>query len=186
MNMPGQTTLDISSILSDPTLTEEQRRRLLMALQDMDTSMQQDYLTSMAQMSPEERSAALDALSRPYEEERATLRDELSQNYDMLNAESPQGQMAGNNQFAVFVGANPLEHLASGINKYQAGKGLRSNREEMKKLNEQQGSATKGMLGARIDAINAKAYSGALREPDAQLSDEEYFKKYGYYRQVGA
>ena len=160
--MPGQTDA-LTALLSDPTYTEEEKQKLIAAMGNMDTTMMQDYLAALGQMSPDERTVAIDALSTPYEEERSDLRDELSQNYDMFTAESPQGQMAGNNQFSVYVGASPLEHIASGVGKYMGGKGMKENREELEALNKKKQSATAGMQNARIDAIQAKALSDALK-----------------------
>ena len=191
--LTGQMSPLLTSILSNPALTEEQRQRLLAALEGMDTTMMQDYLTKLGTMPPEELSVALDALSTPYEAERSDLRDELSQNYDQLTAQGPQGQMAGNNQFSVYVGANPLEHIASGINKYQAGKGLKQNRADLDALSKKEQSATAGAQLSRIEAIQAKMTAEALRNGIPQQSpmppsasspgswlEEELKKRRGY------
>lgn len=184
--LPGQQQPDaMSGILNDHTLTEEQRQRIIAAMAGMETSMQQDFLASLTGLSGDELDAALTGISRPYDEERDTLRDELAQNYDLLTAEGPKGGVAGNNQFSVYVGASPLEHIASGVGKYMAGKGVKEGREEMRGLNEAQGDATAGMMGARVNAIKARAEADALRNgsplqspaPNANNWLEEWLKK---------
>ena len=127
----------------------------------------------------DEQKQAIADLTEAYEPLRDDLRSELSRNYDMLTAEGPKGEMAGNNQFSVYVGASPLEHLASGINKYHAGKGANENRGELDELAKRQAKAQADMMMA---GVSGKAMSSALR--DDQLSDEEYYNKYGRYRSV--
>lgn len=91
-------------------------------------------LQALASLPPDQQAEALQQLSQDYEGREKTLRDELETNYALLTDESPQGQVAGNNQFSVYVGANPLEHLASGIQKYQAGKGIREGKKGLEGL----------------------------------------------------
>lgn len=91
-------------------------------------------LESVAQLPPEQQAEVIRQLSQDYEGRDKTLRDELETNYGLLTQQSPQGQVAGNNQFSVYVGASPLEHLASGIQKYQAGKGIREGKKGLEGL----------------------------------------------------
>lgn len=167
----GQQPDVASDILNDPTMSEEDRQRLLRATENMDPSMLQDFMVSIAGMTGEERKAAIEGISRPYEEERDTLRDELEQNYDMLTADNPKGGMAGNNQFSVYVGASPVEHIASGVGKFMAGRDLKANREAMRGLNKQQGDAMEGMMDSSITALEARATADALRNGTPMQSD---------------
>ena len=116
---------------------------------------------------PEQRAAQIEALTKAYEPTREDLRSEIARNYDTLMGPSPQGQMAGNNAFSVYVGANPLEHLASGINKYQAGRDIRSQREELKNLSKEESAATSRVMQAQLADI--------LRR-----KDEEEKRRQGY------
>lgn len=163
--MPGQTQPDLNALFA--TLSPEERDKLMRyAMENQDDSMLQTHLMTLMSLPSDQRSAAIADLTEAYEPMRDDLRGELAQNYDMLTSESPQGQVAGNNQFSVYVGANPLEHIASGINKYQAGKGVRENRDELKKLNERQAAAQQSMMESQAKALETKAYSSALRNPN--------------------
>lgn len=81
-----------------------------------------------------EQQAAIAKLTADYEGRETTLRDELENNYALLTDKGPEGQVAGNNQFSVYVAASPFEHLASGMQKYQAGKSVKSAREGLEGL----------------------------------------------------
>ena len=168
---------------------EDEKRKLIMEMMQntTDTAMQ-SRLAEILVMPPDEQDAALADLTRAYEPEREDLRDELSRNYDMLTAEGPKGQMAGNNQFSVYVGANPLEHLASGVSKYRAGKGVKEGRAEQRELSKQQGAAQKAIMSAQAEALSrslrGQAGSGQSdRFPNE--TDEEYWRRTGKQPQVG-
>lgn len=131
-------------------LSDEELNKLI--AETSDTGMQA-ALRELLKLPPEQRAAEVEALTKAYDPMRSDLRSEIERNYNTLMGPSPQGQMAGNNQFSVYVGANPLEHLASGINKYQAGKDIRSQREELKKLSQEEGAATSRVMQAQLADI---------------------------------
>lgn len=146
-------------------LDQEELARLLAAAQQ--DSALKARLDEIMQMPPEQQAEAIRMLSQAYEPMRDDLRSEITRNYDMLTAPAPEGQMSSSNQFGYYVGANPLEYLASGINKYQAGKGIREGREKLDTLSQEQGQAQGGVQSAMIQQLRAKALRG---EP---LTDEE-------------
>ena len=96
--------------------------------------MLEERIANLASLPPDQQAEAIAQLTMDYEGRETTLRGELENNYAMMTQAGPQGGMAGNNQFSRYVGANPLEHLASGIQKYQAGKGVREGREAIEGL----------------------------------------------------
>lgn len=111
---------------------------------------------------PEQQAEAIAQLTMDYEGRERSLRDDLETNYAMLTQESPQGQVAGNNQFSVYVGANPLEHLASGMMKYQAGKGIKENREGLEELSK----AKEAGLGRVAGGMLQKTQAEILRDKE--------------------
>lgn len=162
----------IDELIAEAKLTDPQQASILEARK-----------AQIEAMPPEEQAQAIADLTEAYEPLRDDLRDELDKNYNMLMSESPQGQMAGNNQFSVYVGANPLEHLASGINKYQAGKGVRENRDELDALAKRQAKAQSDMMMA---GVGGSAMGKALRnETPAQRAyreEQERLKRFGITR----
>lgn len=133
-----------------------------------------------------ERGEALRMLSQDYAGKRDTLNKSLDFNESQLQAEMPEGGVAGpsSNPFSIYVGANPLEHAAAGMSKYKAGVDRTSDRESLDKLSDEWGTQQQ----ATMEAVGRGAGQNAATKPmiDALLSDEEYFQKYGRYRTVGA
>ena len=103
--------------------------------------------------------------------------DQLTQRLEevsaLMNQEGPKGQVAGNNQFSVYVGANPLEHLASGMQKYSAGKAVREGREGLEKLSK----SKEGGLMRVQESMMQQMQAEALRKKE----EEEERKRNGYY-----
>lgn len=101
----------------------------------------------------------------------------------------PHGQVAGSasNPFSVYVGANPLEFAAAGVEKYMGHKQNRDIQQQMTKLREQGEGQNQKLLEAGLAAQQAQA--GALRQgiltPDAQrewLEEEERLRRLGLIR----
>jgi hypothetical protein len=136
-------------------MTPEELQEQLLKLQALAQSSGDDglldSLDKIRGLPPDQQEAAIAQLTMDYEGRETTLRGELENNYALMTQAGPQGGMAGNNQFSRYVGANPLEHLASGIQKYQAGKGVREGREAIEGLSKSKeaglGAVAKGMLG---------------------------------------
>lgn len=131
-------------------ITDEELTQLIAETED--TALQA-RLKEILQMPPEQREAAIGQLTRAYEPEREDLRSELERNFALATQASPEGQMSAGNQFGYYVGASPLEHLASGMMKYKAGKGMRENRGALEELAGQESDAQKRVLMAHTASI---------------------------------
>lgn len=130
--------------------SDEEFRR---AIQEYEGSGLEDALIKALQLPVEERKAFIEGLSLPYDEMRTDLRSEIERNYNTMMGPSPEGRIGSNNPFGYYVAANPLEHLASGINKYQAAKDLKSQRQELKDLAKRQADTTAFQKMAQAEAL---------------------------------
>lgn len=117
-------------------------------------------LEKLALLPPDQQAEILPKLAQDYEGRETSLRDDLETNYAMLTQDAPRGEVAGNNQFSVYVGASPLEHLASGIQKYSAGKGIRENRAGLEKLSTDKEQA--------LSAVQQMYLAEALRQKEEE------------------
>ena len=140
--------------------TEEE---LLKLLQEHEGSPLEARILEVLQMPPEEQAAAMASLTKAYDPMRDDLRAEVERNYDTLASAGPQGQVAGDNPYSIYVGANPLEHLASGYNKFQAGKDIGGQRKELKALNKEQSEATAAIQMAQAKALRRKQEEERMR-----------------------
>lgn len=146
-------------------MTDEELNQLI--AQTEDTAMQA-RLREILRMPPEQREQAIAQLTQAYDPLREDLRGDLERNFALATQQGPQGQVAGNNQFSVYVGASPLEHLASGVTKYQAGKAFKEGRQELKDLSGQESDAQKRMLQSYTASI--------LRDKDSSLVPRKFYE----------
>jgi hypothetical protein len=142
--------------------------------------MLEERIANLASLPPDQQAEAIAQLTMDYEGREKTLRGELEDNYALMTQQGPQGGMAGNNPYSVYVGANPLEHLASGIQKYQGGKGVRESREAIEGLSKSKeagmASVARGMLGeqsAQADILR----SSLPKQP--WETEEQYLRRTG-------
>lgn len=133
--------------------TDEELNKLIAETED--TGMQA-ALRELLKLPPDRRQAEIDALTKAYDPLRTDLRSEIERNYNTVMGASPQGQMAGSNQFSVYVGANPLEHLGVGMMKYKAGKDMRSQKQALEDLSTQESGATSRIMQAQLASILRK------------------------------
>lgn len=140
-------------------MDEEQRKlwmQWIMEEQQADNAPQVAYLKSIMSMPPDQQAKAFAELSKSYGERRTDLRGELERNYSTVTGEGPQGSIQGNNPFAYYTQASPLEHLAASINKYQAGKGFRAEKGQLEELNKMEEAQRGGMMSAYAAELRRK------------------------------
>lgn len=133
--------------------TEDELLRMIQEAGQRGDSATEAALMAVLKLPPEERDAYIESMTKQYDPMRDDLRADIERNFAQMNKEGPQGQVAGNNQYSVYVAANPLEHLVSGITRYQAGKDMGQQRGELRGLAEEQGGA---------DAFAKRAYADVL------------------------
>ena len=121
-------------------------------------------LTEINAMGPDDRAEAIRVLGQDYKGQREGVANEMARNQAMLDTPTAKGGMAGNNQFSVYVGANPLEHLAVGANKVMGGMGGRKARADWDK-------SVADKTKANTDLMSAEA--NALRKPMGIRTPEE-------------
>jgi len=168
------------AILTPEEELEQAKMALLAKAGPSDREMLMDAVEGMAGLPPDEQLAQIGIMTADYDGREKTLRGELEDNYALMTQQSPQGGMAGNNPYSVYVGANPLEHLASGIQKYQGGKGVRESREAIEGLSKSKeagmASVARGMLGeqsAQADILR----SSLPKQP--WETEEQYLRRTG-------
>jgi hypothetical protein len=115
-------------------------------------------------LSGPEREKAIAELSTNYEGRKESLRDDLTMSYDQYSSPTPEGRMTSGNQFGYYQAASPLEHIASGMQKYMGGKGMKEARTEREKLSAMQESGQGRVLNSMADDINSPETAGMTPE----------------------
>ena len=140
-----------------------------------DKSLYEKALADIELLPPNEQEEALRQLSLAYTDLTKTARDEMDYGFEMATRDMPKGQQAGNNRFSVYVGANPLEHIAAGAEKYMGHKQMKKARGALDDLSADQQSATARMLRSGMGG-------GGGYGPDGRMTKEEWERRYGMNR----
>jgi len=75
-----------------------------------------------SQMAPEQQQQFLQLLASDFEGQMSTAESDMTRADAVRQGEGPRGRYAG----GMYVAANPLEHIASGMQKYQANKDFKT------------------------------------------------------------
>lgn len=143
---------------------------VMRAIQEYQGSGMEDALKEALTMPPEERKAFIDSITKAYDPERTDLRSDIERNFLEMNQEGPQGIQAGNNPYSVYVAANPLAHAASAYQRGKAGKQMKTQRAELKKLSAEQSAAL-----AKIQTAQAEAIRRSIRPQDEEEDENMPF-----------
>lgn len=79
--------------------------------------LQPDIMAQLEALPPEEQEAQMQRMFRDYAGEEAIFSEQAATAKALRGKAGPEGRSHGD----VYVAANPLEHIASGIEKYRAG-----------------------------------------------------------------
>lgn len=109
-----------------------------------------------------EKEQAMEQLFQDYPGLTADAQDRVNKGFEMATQGIAQGGVAGpaSNPFSVYVGANPLEHAAVGIEKYMGHKQMREGRNELKQLSADKEAAGKALGSAALQQGQAAALRG--------------------------
>jgi len=142
----------------------------MMQPQEQDPAMQAQMQQIMQQpgvmeaiqgMDPAQREQYMQGLFADYQGQDAINTDEAAMAAELRNKSGAEGRQAGR----VYVAANPLEHLASGLERNQARKDLGAAQDRRRDMSAQKAAATQqtGQIMAGSAAQNAGGQSEEAR-----------------------
>jgi hypothetical protein len=139
-----------------------------------DSALQLAVEDMMSAASPEELSEKLRVHAQDYKGRRSALEDDQVIGKSLYDTESPEGRQAGNNQFSVYVAANPLEHLAAGANKFMGGKQMADAREGLEGLSTDFETGLQGVQEAALAGALRGGGQGQGEQKPFDMTDEEW------------
>lgn len=117
-----------------------------------------------------EKEQAMEQLFQDYPGLTADATDRINKGFEMATQGTAQGVLAGpsSNPFTRYVGANPLEHAARGVEKFMGHRQMREGREDMARL-----SADKEAAGTALgSAALQQGQASALRMTPEEEEEE--------------
>lgn len=117
----------------------------------MDKDVLELELERIRQLPPDQQEAAIRQLSLDYPGLTDALQGDVDFGEERMMADSPEGRYGpSGNPYSVYVAANPLEHLASGMSKYQGGVERREARKGLDALSKMKQEAVSNAIRGGI------------------------------------
>lgn len=106
-----------------------------------------------------EKDQAMEQLFQDYPGLTADAQDRVNKGFEMATQGIAQGTLAGpsSNPFTQYVGANPLEHAARGVEKFMGHRQMRQGREDLAKLSADKQAAGTALGNAALQQGQAQA-----------------------------